>query len=65
MGSNHGTRHDDDVVVMSNEQRLIKASALLGYVLVEYVDGDDAKPTRSNCVDKYVMDARVQTDTNM
>ena len=49
--------HDDDVVVMSTGQRLTKASALLGYVLAEYVDGDDAEPTRSDCVDKYVMDA--------
>jgi hypothetical protein len=49
--------HDDDVVVMSSGKRLTKASALLGYVLAEYVDGDDAEPTRSDCVDKYVMDA--------
>jgi len=49
--------HDDDVVVMSTGQRLTKASALLGYVVAEYVDGDDAEPTRSDCVDKYVMDA--------
>ncbi len=49
--------HDDDVVVMTTGQRLTKASALLGYVLAEYVDGDDAESTRSDCVDKYVMNA--------
>ena len=49
--------HDDDVVIMSSGQRLTKANALLGYVLAEYVDGDDAEPTRSDCVDKYVTDA--------
>jgi hypothetical protein len=49
--------HDDDVVVMSTGQRLTKVSALLGYVLAEYVDGDEAKPTRTDCVDKYAMDA--------
>ena len=49
--------HDDDVVVMSTGQRLTKASVLLGYVLAEYVDGDDVEPTRSDCVDKYVKDA--------
>ncbi len=49
--------HDDDVVVMSSGKRLTKANALLGYVLAEYVDGDAAELTRSDCVDKYVMDA--------
>jgi hypothetical protein len=49
--------HDDDTVVMSGAKRLTKASALLGYVVAEYVDGDDADPTRTDCVDKYVMGA--------
>jgi hypothetical protein len=49
--------HDDDAVVMSAGRRVTKASALLGYVLAEYVDGDEADPTRTDCVDKYVMDA--------
>jgi hypothetical protein len=49
--------HDDDTVVMSGAKRLTKASTLLGYVLAEYVDGDDADPTRTDCVDKYVMGA--------
>jgi hypothetical protein len=53
----HHFVHDDDVVVMSTGQRITKANALLGYLLAEYVDGDDAEPTRSDCVDKYVMDA--------
>ena len=26
-------------------------------VVAEYVDGDEVKPTRTNCVDKYVMNA--------
>ncbi len=49
--------HDDDTVVMSGAKRLTKASSLLGYVVAEYVDGDDAEPTRTDCVDKYVMGA--------
>ncbi len=53
--------HDDDAVVMSAGRRVTKASALLGYVLVEYVDGDEADPTRTDCVDKYVMDALENT----
>ncbi len=49
--------HDDDVVNMASGQRLTKTSSLLGYVLAEYVDGDETEPTRTDCVDKYVMDA--------
>jgi hypothetical protein len=49
--------HDDDAVVMSAGRRVTKASALLGYVLAEYVDGDEADPTRTDFVDKYVMNA--------
>ncbi len=49
--------HDDDTIVMSAGRRLTKASALICYVLAEYVDGDEAEPIRTNCVDKYVMDS--------
>ena len=49
--------HDNDAVVMTCAKRLVKAKSLLGYVLAEYVDGDDADPTRTDCVDKYLMDA--------
>ena len=49
--------HDGDVVVMSTGPRLAKASALLGYILAEYVDGDEAEPNRTDCVEKYVINA--------
>jgi hypothetical protein len=49
--------HDDDAVVMTCGKRIAKARSLLGYVVAEYVDGDDQEPTRTDCVDKYVMDA--------
>jgi hypothetical protein len=49
--------HDDDAVIMTCGKRLVKARSLIGYVLAEYVDGDDADPTRTDCVDKYIMDA--------
>ncbi len=49
--------HDDDAVVMTCGKRLVKAKSLIGYVLAEYVDGDGADPTRTDCVDKYIMDA--------
>ena len=49
--------HDDDAVVLTCGKRLAKAKALLGYVLAEYIDGDDEEPTRTDCVQKYMMDA--------
>jgi hypothetical protein len=49
--------HDDDVVPCSGGRRLTKSTALLGYVLVEYVAGDSEEPTPTDCVDKYIMNA--------
>ncbi len=49
--------HDDDVVRCSNARIMTKAEAYLGYILAEYVDGDEAEPTRSDCVDRYIMNA--------
>ncbi len=52
--------HDDDAVVMTCGKRIAKAKSLLGYVLAEYFDGDDEEPTRTDYVDKYVMDAMLK-----
>jgi hypothetical protein len=30
---------------------------LLGYILAQYIDGDDAEPTRTECVDLYIENA--------
>jgi hypothetical protein len=49
--------HDDDAVVMTCGKRFVKARSLVGYVLAEYVEGDDADPTRTDCVDKCIMNA--------
>ena len=48
---------EEDVVRCSNEKLMTRAKANLGYILAEYVDGDDAEPTRSDCVDRYIMNA--------
>jgi hypothetical protein len=37
--------------------RLTKSSKLLGYILAQYVDGDEEDPTRTECVDLYIEDA--------
>ncbi len=54
--------HNDDAVVMSAGHRVTKASALLGYVLAEHVDSENSDPTRTDCVDIYVMDALKKHD---
>ena len=48
---------DADVVVGPNGVRLTKSKVLLGYILAQYIDGDDAEPTRSECVDLYIENA--------
>jgi hypothetical protein len=35
-----------------------KADKLIGYILAEYIDGDDAEPTRFDCVDRYAFNAK-------
>jgi hypothetical protein len=50
-------RLDDDVVHLSNGKTTTKADKLIGYILAEYIDGDDNEPTRSDCVDRYVFRA--------
>jgi hypothetical protein len=37
--------------------RITKAKVLLGYILAQYIDGDDAEPTRTECVDLYIENA--------
>ena len=46
-------RLDEDVIQLSNGTTMAKADKLIGYILAEYIDGDDAEPTRSDCVDRY------------
>ena len=48
---------EEDVVRCSNGRLMTKARAFLGYILAEYIDGDEAEPTRSDCVDRYIMNS--------
>ena len=50
-------RLDDDVIRLSNGKTMTKADKLIGYILAEYIDGDDSEPTRSDCVDRYAFHA--------
>ena len=48
---------DDNIVIGTQGIRLTKAKALLGYVLAQYIDGDNAEPTTSELVDILMLDA--------
>jgi hypothetical protein len=54
---------DEDVVQVSDAKRITKANKLVGYILAEYIDGDDAEPTRSDCVDRYAFQALEKHNT--
>ncbi len=45
---------DEATVLGPKGIRLTKSKALLGYILAQYIDGDDEEPTRSDCVDLYI-----------
>ena len=48
---------DEHIVLGPNGMRLTKSKSLLGYILAQYIDGDNAEPTRSDCVDLYIENA--------
>ena len=48
---------DKDVVLGPKGIRLTKSKCLLGYILAQYIDGDDEEPTRTDCVDIYIENA--------
>ena len=48
---------DEDTILGPSGVRLTKSKVLLGYILAQYIDGDDEEPTRSDCVDIYIENA--------
>jgi hypothetical protein len=48
---------EEDVVRCSNGRVMTKAKAYLGYILMEYIDGDEAEPTRSDFVNRCIMNS--------
>ncbi len=48
---------DEDVVLGPKGIRVTKSKVLLGYILAQYIDGDDEELTRSDCVDIYIENA--------
>jgi hypothetical protein len=48
---------DEDVVIGTQGIRLTRAKALLGYVLAQYIDGDNSEPTTSELVHILMLDA--------
>ncbi len=49
--------HGDDSVIGPNGNKITKAKIYLGYIVAQYIDGDDKDPERMSCVDEYMSDA--------
>ncbi len=45
------------MIVCPKGLRLTKSKVILGYILAQYIDGDDEEPTRTECVDLYIENA--------
>ena len=48
---------DEDTILGPSGARITKSKVLIGYILAQYIDGDDEEPTRSDCVDDYIENA--------
>jgi hypothetical protein len=49
--------HDDDCVVGPIGTRVTKAKCYLGFILAQYINGDEEEPERTVCVDEYMANA--------
>jgi hypothetical protein len=49
--------HADDSVIGPNGNKITKAKSYLGFIVAQYIDGDDKDPERIQCVDEYMSDA--------
>jgi hypothetical protein len=49
--------HADDSVIGPNGNKITKAKSYLGFIVAQYIDGDDKDPERTQCVDEYMSDA--------
>ena len=49
--------HDDDSVIGPNGNKITKAKSLRGYIIAQYIDGDEEEPERTHCVDEYMTNA--------
>ncbi len=49
--------HDDDAVIGPSGTRITKAKSYRGYIVAQYIHGDDEDPERTVCVDEYIANA--------
>ena len=49
--------HDKDSVVGPNGTRITRSKCLKGYILAQYINGDEEDPERTVCVDEYMSNA--------
>ncbi len=48
--------HDDDSVIGPNGNKITKANCFRGYIVAQYIDGNDKDPERTQCFDEYMSD---------
>jgi hypothetical protein len=49
--------HPDDCVIGPNGTNVTKAKSYLGFIVAQYIYGDNEDPERTQCVDEYICDA--------
>jgi hypothetical protein len=49
--------HDNDSVIGPNGIKITKANSCKGYIVAQYIYGDDEEPERTVCVDEYIANA--------
>jgi hypothetical protein len=49
--------HDDDSVIGPAGTKITKAKCYRGYIVAQYIHGDDEDPERTVCVDEYIANA--------
>ena len=49
--------HDDDCVIGPAGTKITKTKCYRGYIVAQYIHGDDEDPERTVCVDEYIADA--------
>ena len=55
--------HDKDSVVGPNGTRITRSKCLMGYILAQYINGDEEDPERTVCVDEYMTNALARNAT--
>jgi hypothetical protein len=57
--------HDNDSVIGPSGIKITKANSCKGYIVAQYIYGDDEEPERTVCVDEYIANALTKHATHL